>query len=123
MSSATTSNSSVASIHHIICYKGDSFARIFKFWQDDAKTQPLDITTSTFKVEVRNKVNKRTVLSFTSGAGLTIQNVNELVLSKSKTEMQIDAGVYQYDVQRTLATTEVITIIRGDFKVEDDTTK
>ena len=60
------------------------------------------------------------ILSFDMGAGFTIQNNNELVMEKTATEMQVPAGMYVYDLQRTQANGRVTTELTGNFKVLSD---
>jgi hypothetical protein len=118
----TTSNSAVTAIHNIVCRKGDSFLRQFVFWEDEAKTNPLDISSLVFKSEVvRANDKSKKLITFIDGNGFS-KSGNTLTMSKTATEMlDVDAGLFQYDIQQTNGST-VTTIISGSFKIEDDIT-
>lgn len=118
----TVSNSSIAAEHDIICKRGDTFKRQFRYWTDAAKTVPMDITADSFAIQVIENRNKKPLLSFTIGDGLSIVDPNILVAQKTKTEMLLTAGNYKYDIQKTLSDTSVVTIMKGTFTIEDDIT-
>lgn len=119
----TVSNSSIAVCHDIICKKGDTFFREFRYWQDVDKTIPVDITSSTFAMDVIENKNRKPVLSFEIGSGFTITAPNILTASKTATQMDIPEGNYKYDLQKTLGDGTVITIQKGIFTIEDDDTQ
>lgn len=118
---ASESNSSVAVVHDIKCKRGDTFSRIFKYWSDTAKTVPVDITGSTFKLKVFEVKTQTEILLFTMDAGLSISDTNILTLTKNATQMILKAGVYSYDLEKTTGTV-VLTIMKGDFIIEQDVT-
>lgn len=120
---STKSSTSIAAAHDITCKRGDNFLMLFKYWQDDAKTIPLDISAASFKMDVVNTKKQSTVLNFaTGGSGMTIANTNELTLTKTAVQMQVEAGVYVYDLQKTVSGV-VQTIMKGSFTIENDVTQ
>jgi hypothetical protein len=119
---ASESNSDVAQIHNIIHKRGDTFGRKFRFWQDEAKTVKEDITANTYAMQIRKPKDDTVLMSFAMAEGLSIENVNELVLSKTAAQMAVKADIYTYDIQKTTGGT-VITVIKGNFTITDDRTK
>lgn len=119
----TVSNSSVAVDHDIICKRGDSFERVFQFCLDDVGETPIDITGSDFQMDVLISKNKKPLLSFEIGAGFVITDTNELTATKTKTQMELAAGNYRYDIQQTLSDGTAITRVKGLFIIEDDETE
>lgn len=116
-------NTAIAAVQNITCKRGDDFVIKFKYWQDAAKTVPLNITGATFKLDVFNVKKQTVVLSFaTGGGGMTIANTNELTLVKTATEMVVEPGVYTYDLQKTVSGV-VLTIMKGLFTIENDVTQ
>ena len=106
--------------------RGDSFIlQTMRFWTDEAKTIPLDITNYTFAMEVKD-TDGNIILSFTMASGFTIQNTNELVVSKTAEEMLVkaneDGETYFYDLESTDDNDVVKTIIGGTFFIENDIT-
>ncbi len=61
-----------------------------------------------------------TVLTFELGNGFTVQNINELVILKEATDMEIEPISYVYDLQRTQINGAVSTEMKGLFKIVDD---
>lgn len=111
----------------ITCKRGDTFTiDSLRFWQDADKTIPLDITSYTFKMEVRNAANE-VVLLFDMSSGFTISDTNLLEIKKEATDMEIDASPvgqpYVYDLQMTDDVLYVSTIMKGYFVVTQDVTQ
>lgn len=115
-------NTIVATEQNFIVKRGDTLGPIvFKFYSviNGAET-PIDITTDSFIMNVVISKGMAPALSFTVGSGFVIQNINELVLSKSAAQMQVKAGQYFYDMQRTTLSGIVSTEMTGFFKIIDD---
>ncbi len=121
---ATESNSDIAAEHNIIHRRGDTFERIMRYWSDAARTVPVDITGSTFKINVveENADFPFIILSFEIGSGLAITAPNILTMSKTATEMKVTPGIYYYDIQKTTGST-VVTIQFGTFTVNREETQ
>lgn len=110
----------------ITCKRGNTFILDYlRFWQDAAKTVPLDITGYTFKMEVKVKEVGTVILTF-SGSDFTISATNKLEITKDATDMLVDASPigdpYEYDLVMTDLSSNVTTIIYGDFTIEDNVT-
>ena len=119
----TVSNSDIAVTQDFSCVRGDSFNRVFKFWTDDTKTTPVDITAMTFRMQVKVGSDSSPLLSFTIGAGFTITAPNILTMSKTDVEMQgLQTGGVKYDIEQTDAEGNVTTIFRGSFIIIKDYT-
>lgn len=77
-----------------------------KFWNDDAKTEPDDITTSRFDCTVKDKAGN-IILAFSTeldpgGLAPDPDDDSVLVFSKTAEEMDKPAGIYTYLLERTL---------------------
>jgi hypothetical protein len=55
----------VPATYPLSLYRGDTYAWQFKLWQDDAKTQPVDLTGATAKAEVRYTTGGTEILAMT----------------------------------------------------------
>lgn len=119
------SNSNNASRAPIRCMRGDSFERILRFWQDDAKTIPEDITANTYKAEVRKNDFTDPVLIFDmTNGGFTFSGVQDLLMVKTHLQMAVPLpGSYTYDVEETLPDGSVNTIIKDVFIIDNDETR
>lgn len=121
------SNSVVAVDIDIICYRGDDFTREIEFFQDEAHTIDLDITDDRFDLHViKSPATKSTpLLSFSTDGpvDMVFSGINKLVLTKTALEMELKAGKYTYDLQRTLANGTIITVQQGIFQITDDKTQ
>jgi hypothetical protein len=107
-----------------IVKKRDTFRKKIEFnTKTDGVVAPDDITTSTFKVRIATKPDGGdTIKELTLGNGLSVESTNKLVLTISASDMNIAAGVYYYDVQRTYPDTTVVTRPQGRFIIEADVT-
>lgn len=121
------SNSIVAIEKNIVCYRGDTFARVLTFWQNSLNTIPLDISGDRFDLHViknaRAKNNPILIFS-TEGTdpAITFTGDHTLNFNKAAEEMDVLAGVFLYDLQRTLTDTTVVTVQKGEFTITDDRT-
>jgi hypothetical protein len=109
-----TSTSNVAEKVNFKVIRGDSFTRDIVFWQDDAKTVPLDVTAFTFELVAKN-CDGNTALKFNDDAGITRPDTQTLRLSKTAGEMNLPAGGYEYTFKRTSDVT--VTLMYGVFEV------
>lgn len=111
----TESNSATAVTHNIVCQAGDTFERVFNFWTDKAKTIPADLSGSVFSCKVTGGQLGNPLLTFTMGAGFSVAS-NALTMRKEEENMQIQGGVYAYDIQQEVGNI-ITTIIKGSFTV------
>lgn len=106
-----------------IAKSGDTFGPVLLqyFTLVNNVETPIDITGDTFELNVVVRKGAVPVLVFTNGNGFTIQNTNELVMSKSATQMSgLEARDYIYQLERTQANGIVSTEMEGKFTIEED---
>lgn len=104
------SNSALASELEIRFQVGDNFSRTFVFWQDVAKTIPLDITAKTFSIKVLTG-GRSVILDFDD---YVIHDTQKLTFSKDYTDMNINGGVYYTWEMKEIGDT-VFSIMYGPF--------
>jgi hypothetical protein len=105
----------------ITCMQNDTF-KLDMDWED-SDDNAIDLTAYSFKCEVRKSKNKTAVLTF--GANDFTKDANgNLLMKKVASDMNIKAGVYQYDLQATeTASGDVATWLGGLFVVQGDITE
>lgn len=81
----------------------------------------IDITGDTFEMNVVTRKGAPPVLTFIVGAGFTIQNTNELVMSKSANFTDIEPRRYTSQIERTSGGI-VSTEMTVTFDIKEDTT-
>lgn len=85
---------------------------------------PEDITASTFKMRIANAVSGgQTIKELTPGNGLAFEGTSNLVITIIAADMDMPAGIYYYDVQRTYPDGTVVTKPEGRFIVDADITE
>lgn len=100
-------------------YRGDSASWTFKFWKDDAKTQPVDLTNAVIEAEIREKPSGTTIISL--DCVLTSQNVVDVKLTTAHWLKGIpEKGVW--DMQVTLPDGTVYSPLAGAVTVTLDVT-
>ena len=106
---------------NITCMKNDSFV-LDMDWKD-ASDNPIDLTAYTFKAQVkRAKGSNDSILTFEDG-DFTKDASGNLTMTKSSAEMDLEAGVYYYDMQTTkTADGTVSTWLGGTFTIQSDVT-
>ena len=104
--------------------RNDTFRKKIEFNNKIAGViTPDDITASVFKVRISTKPDEGlTIKELTAGAGLSFESTNKLVMTIPAAEMNIAAGTYYYDVQRTYPDGTVVTRPEGRFIVDADIT-
>lgn len=74
---------------------------MMRFWLDDAKTDPDDLTTSTFSFKVVDSTGAQILLLTTAnGGGLTVSG-QDLIFNKALGNLAV--GKYFYVLMRTVA--------------------
>jgi hypothetical protein len=103
-------------------YRGDTYAWQFTFWTDTAKTQPLDLTGSTPKAEIRYSTGGVDVLAMT--CTLTPPNiVNVSLPAATWTAWPFKPSSRpSWDLQITTAGGAVTTYVAGPVVVVGDIT-
>ncbi len=120
--------------HNLIHYKGDTWnTRTYRMYSDVELTIPVDLTGYSAIMQVRKKNTALTViLEWTtdpaSGEDPTISfdgddNNRFNILTRPETDMDLDAGIYSYDLQFTSPEGVVTTYMFGSFTIVQDTTR
>jgi hypothetical protein len=106
-------------VRDIYAVRGDTFLLEMNFYALNGTVENLG--GNTFLCKVKNTADTD-ILTFGMGTGFTLANVNtKLVMSKTATEMNIAAGSYVYDIQRTgSGGSPVKTVLKGKFIIESD---
>ena len=106
---------------NITCMKNDTF-NLDMDWRD-ASDNPIDLTAYTFKAQVkRSKASNDSILTF-ADSDFTKDASGNLTMTKSSAEMDLEAGVYFYDMQTTkISDSSVATWLGGTFTIQSDVT-
>lgn len=95
-------------------YQGDTYTWVFTLWKDRARTEPVDLTGTTPKAEIRDRAGGRLMLNIP--LNVQLPNVIEAVLNREDS-MKLDRHVGKWDLQLTLEGGAVATIVRGNVNV------
>lgn len=125
-----TANLDISEKLDIVCKRGDSFS--MSITMTDSSGSPINTSDYTFKLMVKSKdINGGRAAGINLPVSydatiLTIDGVSGdasgvATFEKTATEMNVNPGVYVYDIQYTNGT-EVKTILEGLFKVNPDVT-
>ena len=111
-------NLDIAQRLDITCRKRDTFSLTLNF--TDSSGTAINLNSYDFKLDVRDATNNSDVIADTvfDYAG---NSSGELVVSATSAEMDVNSGVYIYDLQTTLSGT-VTTWLYGTFTINDDVT-
>lgn len=115
---ANSVNLDTSSRLDITCRKGDTFRLVLQL--NDAEGGLLDATTYDFRMEVRdNDMAVNTVVPYT--AVTYIKASGQLTVIIDEADMNMDGGLYVYDLQAAKSG-DVQTWIHGLFQVNEDVT-
>jgi len=96
---------------NITCMKNDSFS-LDMDWVDSTSTA-VDLTLYTFKVQVkRSKASSISLLTFTD-SDFSKDISGNLTMTKAAADMDVEAGVYYYDMQATTISDSSISYLDG----------
>lgn len=100
-------------------YRGDTYRWQFRFWNDDAKTDPADLTGTSPKAEIRDKpVSNRVIVPIE--VTLEAPNIiNAVLTAENCAKVPAKAA---WDLQLTYAGGDVVTVIAGAVMVTPDVT-
>tara|TARA_R110002096_G_scaffold369376_1_gene562623 strand:- start:160 stop:534 length:375 start_codon:yes stop_codon:yes gene_type:complete len=120
-----TVNLDIAQTVDITCRRGDTFALDFNF-KNAAGNAALDITSYTFKMEVREDATddsgSPTISSVNIVCANEVPTSGVVSVSISNTSMAaVEGGSYVYDLQATAAG-GTTTWVTGSFEVNEDVT-
>ena len=106
---------------NVTCMKNDTFS-LDMDWTD-ASAVAIDLTLYTFKVQVkRNQASNISLLTFTD-SDFTKDSSGNLTMTKSGADMDIESGVYYYDMQATkISDSSIATWMGGRFTIVEDVT-
>lgn len=106
---------------NITCMKNDTF-NLDMDWTNSADIA-VDLTLYTFKVQVkRNAASTISLLTF-DDSDFTKDASGNLTMTKSAADMDIEAGVYHYDMQATtISDGSIATWMGGRFTISEDVT-
>jgi len=106
---------------NVTCMKNDTFS-LDMDWTDAAAVA-IDLTLYTFKVQVkRNQASNISLLTFTD-SDFTKDSSGNLTMTKSAADMDIESGVYYYDMQATkISDSSIATWMGGRFTIVEDVT-
>ncbi len=106
---------------NITCMKNDTFS-LDMDWTNSASVA-VDLTLYTFKVQVkRNAASSIALLTF-EDSDFSKDSAGNLTMTKAAADMDIEAGVYHYDMQATtIADNSVATWMGGRFTISEDVT-
>ena len=106
---------------NITCMKNDSFS-LDMDWVDSTSTA-VDLTLYTFKVQVkRSKASSISLLTF-NDSDFSKDTSGNLAMTKAAADMDVEAGVYYYDMQATtISDSSIATWMGGTFTIQEDVT-
>ena len=106
---------------NITCMKNDTF-NLDMDWKD-ASDNPIDLTAYTFKAQVkRSQASDDSILTF-EDSDFTKDASGNLTMTKSAAQMNLEAGVYYYDMQTTkISDGTISTWLGGRFTIQEDVT-
>ena len=115
-------NLDIASTLDITCRRYDTF-KLDMDWKD-ASDAVIDLTSYTFKAQVRKKSTSGSVILTFETSDFTKNATGDLIMSKAGSLMSLKGGNYVYDLQAThTSSSEVSTWLKGLFIVNDDITE
>lgn len=115
-------NTIIAAELDLDTYRGDTLELEVLFFEDPEKTTPLDLTQwDTFKMQIKQSPPVSKVLvELTELEGLDI-GIGKITINLTAEQMELPIGNRYYDIQAT-SSTEVKTLLKGIFNVEQDIT-
>lgn len=106
---------------NITCMKNDTFF-IDMDWVD-ANSNPIDLTAYTFKAQVKRSQNSNESILTFDDSDFTKDASGNLTMNKSAAQMNLESGVYYYDMQTTkISDGAVSTWLGGRFTIQADVT-
>ncbi len=102
-------------------YRGDTYRWQFRFWQDETKATPSDLTGVVVASELRAKDSKQTLVA-TLECAVTLPNIVDVLLSAAESAKLTATESAQWDLQLTYADGIVWTAVAGAVRVQIDAT-
>jgi hypothetical protein len=104
---------------NIKAYQGDTFSPELTF--TDANDDPLDFTDVTFKMQIRKK-DGTLMQTLIQDTDFTLSDPADDGKIFFGTIIDIEKGVYEYDLQGTWSDDSVVTLLGGQFEVVKEVT-
>jgi hypothetical protein len=105
--------------YDLALYRGDTYSWRFVLWQDDQRSDPVDLTGAQAAAEIRDKPSGAKIVPL--DVAITAPNLIDVSLPASRW-----AGTFplagQWDLEVTFADTSVSTVVRGTVAVTADIT-
>ncbi len=102
--------------HNISVFRGTTFRKTITWTQSN--NQPVDLTGCSAVMQIRDS-SQALILQLTVGSGITLGGTNgtiELFISAATTST-MESGKYEINV--TLANTDVVKFLKGTFTIID----
>ncbi len=108
------------------CYGGDTWSRTLKFWAGPGLTNPIDVSTYHFAMEVKDKpgvgaVKMRLTDDINGGIVFNVGNTDNNQIDITK-KISLLGKTYAYDLQITYPDGSIATYMFGPFIVQQDVT-
>jgi len=101
-------------------YRGDTYSRGFRFWEDDIGQTAFDLTGAVAESEFRDKPGGASIMVFT--CAITLPNTITIHLVPDQWLNSTAPPKGYWDLEVTFSPTEVYTLIAGDVIVTKDIT-
>ena len=101
---------------NIKAYQGDTFSPELTF--TDSNDDPLDFTDVVFKMQIRKK-DGTLMQTLIQDTDLTVTLPNIISFG---TIIEVEKGLYEYDLQGTWSDDSVVTLLGGQFEVVKEVT-
>jgi hypothetical protein len=100
-------------------YRGDTFARTFRLWEDAAMTSPVDLTGATARAEIRDELGGTLLVELV--CTVTAPNIVDVALPAAAWPAGSAWTVGVWDLELTTGAV-VTTIVAGPVRVSGDVT-
>lgn len=103
----------------------DTLRFFIDFFEDEDQTDPYNLSQfSEYKMQIKTTSNNPAFeFELSLGQGLTISNTNRMSFEVDKTQMDLVARNYVYDLEGNNEPGDRRTILEGLFKVQQDVTR
>lgn len=106
--------------HDIKTWRNDTLAINYELSIDG---QPIDLSGATVRMQVRPDYGSNTLsLAFTEGDGITVTGTSHNMIEIKKL-VTIASGQYVYDLEVQYSNGDVKTYVKGNFIIQEDSTK
>lgn len=109
-------------VRNIELYRGDTWTELFRFWNDDAKTEPTDLSTATAAAQIRATAGGTLLVELNCVIGGV--DDNEITVSLLPAQWAAMAAFSKgvWDLEVTFSPELVTTYVKGTVTVDPDVT-